>query len=226
MVGGVTADGADPHDVLGVPHGASAADVQAAYRRLARRYHPDAPDGGDPARMRTLNAAYAALRTGSPPPRSRAERRFSADSAPETATDVEDRRPAAPARPPVPLPSRRVVVVTLVALAALVAGLATLAATGDEVLEPRTATVTATGVRFVPPRLRLRSDAAVEIRLINPEPGQRHNIVVERGGTPVARGAPTTGPTAVAYEFGPLPAATYALRCEIVPSMTGTLTVT
>jgi hypothetical protein len=30
-----------PHEVLGVPKGASAAEVKAAYFRLARRYHPD-----------------------------------------------------------------------------------------------------------------------------------------------------------------------------------------
>lgn len=38
-------DGAEPpenpYDVLGVPVGASQAEIQAAYRRLAARYHPD-----------------------------------------------------------------------------------------------------------------------------------------------------------------------------------------
>jgi len=31
----------NPYDVLGVPVGASQAEIQAAYRRLAARYHPD-----------------------------------------------------------------------------------------------------------------------------------------------------------------------------------------
>ncbi len=46
---------------LGLPEGASAAEIVAARRRLAKRWHPDA--GGDAARMQDVNdAAAAALR--------------------------------------------------------------------------------------------------------------------------------------------------------------------
>lgn len=56
----------DPHAVLGVAPGASAADLAAAYRREAKRWHPDR-GGGDDAqrRMTAVNAAYEDLRRGS-----------------------------------------------------------------------------------------------------------------------------------------------------------------
>ena len=55
-----------PHEVLGVPLGASLAEIKAARRRLALRYHPDHARG-DAAIMREVNAAYAEL-MASPPP--------------------------------------------------------------------------------------------------------------------------------------------------------------
>src|SRR3954451_13759441 len=53
-----------PYDVLGVPPGASPAEIRRAYLRLARRHHPDA--GGNAAEMRRLNEAWAALSVASP----------------------------------------------------------------------------------------------------------------------------------------------------------------
>lgn len=57
----------DPRDVLGVAAGASATQIKAAWRRLARTNHPDLT-GDDPAasraatrRMAEINDAYAAL---------------------------------------------------------------------------------------------------------------------------------------------------------------------
>ena len=53
----------DPHAVLGVPAGAPPADVTAAYRALAKRWHPDRAPGPDAARrMAEINAAYDLLR--------------------------------------------------------------------------------------------------------------------------------------------------------------------
>jgi len=50
----------DPYSVLGVPAGATEEEVGLAYRRLAKRHHPDlAPADGD--RMREINAAYDAI---------------------------------------------------------------------------------------------------------------------------------------------------------------------
>ena len=49
----------EPHDILGVPTGATVAVVKRAYRALARTAHPD--KGGDPARFRLIVTAYEAL---------------------------------------------------------------------------------------------------------------------------------------------------------------------
>jgi curved DNA-binding protein CbpA len=52
----------DPYRTLGIPPSADAAQIQRAYRCLARRYHPDThPSREDADRMATINAAYAVL---------------------------------------------------------------------------------------------------------------------------------------------------------------------
>ncbi|WP_320670926.1 J domain-containing protein [Patulibacter defluvii] len=57
--------GVDPREVLGVPPGASPDELTAAFRRLAKQWHPDAgrTQAGDD-RMALINAAYAALTRG------------------------------------------------------------------------------------------------------------------------------------------------------------------
>lgn len=49
----------DFYALLGVPHDSGFREIQAAYRRLARRHHPDA--GGDGRYMIALNKAWAIL---------------------------------------------------------------------------------------------------------------------------------------------------------------------
>ena len=216
----------DPHDVLGVSRGASAADVQAAYRRLARALHPDAPGGGDAEAMAAVNAAYAALRNGTTPVPVRHPPTHSRNQGVPGLANASGWEDARRVRAPMRLPSRRTVVVVLAVLAVLVTVLVALAATGDEVVEPRRATVTAAGMRFDVTELRLAARVPVEVDLVNRDVGQRHNVAIYRGSAVIARGAPVTGPTATAYDFGPLPAGTYTFRCEIVPNMSGTLRVT
>jgi hypothetical protein len=57
--------GMDPFDVLGLEPGASAEEAGAAYRHLAKRWHPDRGGGAAAqARMAEINVAYDILRSG------------------------------------------------------------------------------------------------------------------------------------------------------------------
>lgn len=71
----------NPYETLGVPKDADAGTIKAAYRRKARKAHPDRKDG-DHGAMASINDAYALLSnperrerfdqtgsTGTPPPR-------------------------------------------------------------------------------------------------------------------------------------------------------------
>ena len=54
---------ADYYDTLGVPRGASEKDIRSAFRRLARKHHPDVNDS-DPAseeKFKEINEAYTVL---------------------------------------------------------------------------------------------------------------------------------------------------------------------
>ena len=57
----------DPYKVLGVSPGATDEEITKAYRRLAKKYHPDLNpgDAGAQARMQEINEAYDAIKKGS-----------------------------------------------------------------------------------------------------------------------------------------------------------------
>jgi hypothetical protein len=66
----------DPYAVLGIPRDASGQQVQRAYRRLAKRYHPDLnPGARTNQEMRRINRAWETLSS----PASRAQ--YDAESA-------------------------------------------------------------------------------------------------------------------------------------------------
>ena len=52
----------DPFRILGVDADVSEQELAAAYRREAKRWHPDRRDGAEDGRMAALNAAYASAR--------------------------------------------------------------------------------------------------------------------------------------------------------------------
>ena len=58
----------DPYKVLGVPPTASDEEIKAAYRRLAKKYHPDLNPGDANAarRMNEINAAYDQIKNPQP----------------------------------------------------------------------------------------------------------------------------------------------------------------
>ena len=59
----------DPYEVLGVPRGASEEEITKAYRRLAKKYHPDLNPGDEAAaqKMSEINAAYDQIKSGNAP---------------------------------------------------------------------------------------------------------------------------------------------------------------
>ena len=55
-------DERDYYDILGVPRNASPEDIKRAYRRMAKKYHPDIYKGPDAdARIKEINEAYEVL---------------------------------------------------------------------------------------------------------------------------------------------------------------------
>ena len=84
-------DGLDPYKILQVDSEAEDEVIQAAYRRLARKYHPDlaaTPEGA--ARMSAINAAWELI--GDPAARAVFDR--SRATKPDTAHGGADRAPA------------------------------------------------------------------------------------------------------------------------------------
>lgn len=105
------ADGFDPYKTLQVDPEAEDEVIQAAYRRLARKYHPDLADTPDAAaKMALINVAWEVI--GDPASRAAYDRakaaaRGTASSHPGSspaATSPATPRPPAPATPPTPPP--------------------------------------------------------------------------------------------------------------------------
>jgi curved DNA-binding protein CbpA len=97
----VTGPGAsfDPYKVLQVDPEAEHEVIEAAYRRLARKYHPDVATEADAAaRMIQINRAWEILRV--PERRAAHDRERSGAAPPPVASDPRRRPPVAPAATP------------------------------------------------------------------------------------------------------------------------------
>lgn len=56
----------NPYDILGVAKGTSIEDCKKAFKRLARKYHPDSPTG-DHEKFCQINEAMTMIETGNIP---------------------------------------------------------------------------------------------------------------------------------------------------------------
>lgn len=96
-------DQGDPYKILQVDSEAEDEVIQAAYRRLARKYHPDlAPGPEAAARMAAINAAWARL--GNPLSRAAVDRERRASGAAPSAASARPAAQHASSRPAAPPP--------------------------------------------------------------------------------------------------------------------------
>src|SRR6266571_2227267 len=79
----------DPYKVLQVDPEAEDEVVQAAYRRLAQKYHPDVAGPDAAARMTSINAAWELLRDPRPRPAAPAQDRGTTPASASTARDAD-----------------------------------------------------------------------------------------------------------------------------------------
>jgi plastocyanin len=91
------------------------------------------------------------------------------------------------------------------------------------------AAVAAEGTAFDPTTLSWPADTEVTLAFDNRDPvdvAGPHNVSVYDGDTALFQGELIDGPTTIDYTIPPMPAGTYEFRCDVHPTMIGTVEVT
>jgi plastocyanin len=94
---------------------------------------------------------------------------------------------------------------------------------------PATASISATALAFNTATLSFPADAPVALTFDNQDAGITHNVAIYQDQAytqPKFNGEIVTGPTTVTYDVPPLAAGTYYFKCDVHPTMTGTVSVT
>ena len=92
-----------------------------------------------------------------------------------------------------------------------------------------TASIGAEGTAFDTSTLSWPADTEVTLSFDNRDPvdvAGPHNVAVYDGDTALFTGELVEGPATVDYTVPPMPAGSYEFRCDVHPTMTGTVEVT
>ncbi len=88
--------------------------------------------------------------------------------------------------------------------------------------------ITASNLQFNTAQIDMPADTPTDLEFTNNDAGTQHNVDIYKDSaytTSVFKGDLITGPDTVTYHVPALPAATYYFKCDVHPTMTGTLTV-
>jgi plastocyanin len=94
---------------------------------------------------------------------------------------------------------------------------------------PAKASISATALTFNTATLSFPADSPVALTFDNQDAGVTHNVAIYQDQAytqPKFNGEIVTGPTTVTYDVPPLAPGTYYFKCDVHPTMAGTVSVT